>query len=58
MNIQQARTVFDQAAAEALRQGDADRASRLELAREYFTNPEFKKALESFVWSINSKVVK
>ncbi len=27
--------------------------SKMEVAREYFTNPEFKANLQQFVWNIN-----
>lgn len=30
---------------------DADRIARLELAREYFTNPDFRQALEDHTWN-------
>ena len=33
---------------------DADRVAGLELAREYFTNPEFRKALEQATWEANN----
>ena len=58
MNTQQARAVFTQAAASAAAKGDAEAVNRIELAREYFTNPDFRSAMERFVWSINSKVLK
>jgi hypothetical protein len=47
MTTQQAREIFNQAAASAT---DTDAIARIELAREYFTNPAFRKALEDFVW--------
>ena len=34
--------------------GHHDAASRLELAREYFLNSDFKKSLEQHVYEINA----
>jgi hypothetical protein len=42
--------VFDEAVA---RETDADKRANLELCREYFTNPEFRKALEGVIARIN-----
>jgi len=47
MNTEQAREHFNDAIA---RQTDPDRRARLELAREYFCNPEFRRALEDHLW--------
>ena len=47
MNNDQAREVFNQAIASTT---DADAIARIEVAREYFTNPEFRKSLEDLVW--------
>lgn len=33
---------------------DPDRKDELELCREYYTNPEFKKYLEDMVWKMNN----
>lgn len=52
MTTQQAREVFSQAAAAASAKGDADAVARIELAREYFTNPTFRKALADYVWEL------
>lgn len=38
------RDIFDSVIAE---QADADTVARLELCREYFTNPTFRNALEA-----------
>lgn len=46
----EARRIFDQAIAKL---DDPDAIARLELAREYFTNPAFKKWLEDTVWEAN-----
>lgn len=43
------REIFNQAAAKAT---DADQIARVEICREYFTNPEFRKALENRVWEM------
>ncbi len=32
----------------------ANRKAAQELAREYFTNPEFRRALEQYVWELNN----
>jgi hypothetical protein len=34
---------------------DAGQIARLEVAREYFCNPEFRAALEEHVWQINQR---
>jgi len=47
MTTNQAREIFNQAAANAT---DADAIARIELAREYFTNPTFRKALADHLW--------
>lgn len=50
MATAEAREIFNRAAAEAIAKGDADAAARIELAREYFTNPEFRSALAEHLW--------
>lgn len=47
MTNQAAREVFNQAIAATK---DADQVARIELAREYFTNPTFRKALADHLW--------
>ena len=47
MTTQQAREIFNQAIA---RTTNADAIARIELAREYFTSPTFRKALEDHLW--------
>lgn len=37
------------------RETDADRIADLEIAREYFTNPDFRTKLSDFVWKINQE---
>lgn len=50
MTNAEARQIFDTAAAN---EADADKRANIELCREYFTNPEFRKALEDMVATIN-----
>lgn len=50
MNNQEARRIFDQAIAN---ETDQDRIARVELLREYFTNPEFRAALLDHVAELN-----
>jgi hypothetical protein len=52
MTNEQAREVFNQVL--ATRAFDAD-ISKVELAREYFCNPTFRKALEDYVWEMNNR---
>lgn len=47
MTNEQAREVFNQAIRNTT---DADAIANIELAREYFTNPTFRKALEDHIW--------
>ena len=50
MNAEQAREIFNQ----ALVGKSPDGVARIEIVREYFTNPEFRSALEQMVWEINN----
>lgn len=50
MTIEQAREVFNQAAATATARGDVDAVARIELAREYFTNAAFRASLAGHLW--------
>ncbi len=52
MTTQQAKEIFNQAATEALAKGDADAVANIELCREYFTNPAFRRALEDHLWEM------
>lgn len=45
MTTEQAREVFNQVAAEQTARGDQDAVARTELLREWFCNPEFRKAM-------------
>jgi len=53
MNANEIRTGFNQMIEAAKAAGNADAVARMEIAREYFTNPEFKRNLEDFTWAIN-----
>lgn len=52
MTTEQAREVFTKAADAAAAKGDKDACARIEVAREYFTNPAFAQALRDYLWSI------
>ena len=51
MTTEQAREVFTKAADTAHAKGDKDAVAKIELAREYFTNPAFAKALADHLWA-------
>ena len=53
MTTQEARAIFTQAIEAAAAAGKD--TSSIEIAREYFTNPEFRTKLEDYTWQINSK---
>jgi hypothetical protein len=50
MTNQQAKEVFNQAIRNTT---DANAIAKIELAREFFTNASFRKALENHVWQLN-----
>ncbi len=52
MTNEQAREVFDKVAATHRAQGERDKAARVEICREYFTNPTFRKALAAHLWAL------
>ena len=52
MTTEQARQIFNTAINATQ---DADQIAKIELAREFFTNPDFRKALEDYTWQINQK---
>ena len=54
MTNNEIRTGFNQMIDAALAAGDHDTVARLEVAREYFTNPAFKAGLQESVWQINT----
>lgn len=47
MTTQAAREIFQAAIAKAV---DAEVVAKLELAREYFTNPAFRASMEQAMW--------
>ena len=47
-----ARRIFDDHAAQQRAAGDLDGAANTELLREYFTNADFRAALETEIWRI------
>jgi hypothetical protein len=47
MTTTEAREIFNQAIASTT---DADAIARIEIAREYFTNPDFRRALADHLW--------
>lgn len=52
-DIVEVRELFERERQRALSEGDRDRASKLDLLREYFTSPEARKQLEKFVFELN-----
>lgn len=50
MTTNQARAIFNKAIASTT---DADQIAKIELAREFFTNEAFRKAMSQKVWEIN-----
>jgi len=55
MTTAEARAHIDAWAAAHRAAGNHDRAAEIELAREYFTNPEFRAALAAHVWKLNQE---
>jgi hypothetical protein len=53
MTNEQAKQIFNQVIATVQ---DPDRVARMEICREYLTNPDFRKGLEQFVREINDRV--
>lgn len=45
-----AKVLFAEMIAAATAAGDKDSVARIELVREFTTNPEFRAALEQFCW--------
>lgn len=52
MTRSEIRAGFDQMVSAATAAGDADAAARLEIAREFFTNEAFKRALQDHTWEL------
>jgi hypothetical protein len=55
MSQTEIREGFNQMIAAASAAGDMDAVARMELAREFFTNTEFKVALQDHVWRLNQE---
>lgn len=53
MTNQEIRNGFNQMIAAAAAAGNQDAVAKFELAREYFTNQEFRAGLQDHVWAIN-----
>lgn len=53
MSNQEARAQFDAAIANTT---NPDQIAKLELAREYFTNPDFAQALADHLWNTRNEV--
>lgn len=51
------RKGFDQMIAAASAAEDRDAVARLEISREYYTSPGFRRALEQRIWDINQRRV-
>lgn len=50
----EALNVFDQCIQNAKEDGaDPERIAKLEVVREFFCNPKFRKDLSDFVWGMN-----
>lgn len=47
------RAEFNKVRDAAAAAGNVDAVARIELAREYFTNADFRKFVEDAVWQIN-----
>lgn len=47
------QSIFNVAIEKAKLANDPHKVARLELAREYVTNPDFASKLADYVWSIN-----
>jgi hypothetical protein len=50
MSNQEIRNGFNQMIKAAVAAGDHDAVARMEVAREYFSNPQFKAALQDHLW--------
>ncbi len=50
MSNQEIRNGFNQMIKAAVAAGDHDAVARMEVAREYFSNPQFKAALQDHIW--------
>ena len=50
-NNKEVRAMFNEVIS---KQVDPDKVANLELAREFFTNSEFRAKLQDYVWAINN----
>jgi len=55
MDNAELRAIIDKAVAARQAAGDEDAVARLEIAREYFTNPTFRRALEDYSFALTRK---
>lgn len=55
MTTTEIRQGFNQMIAAAAAQGNSEAAAKMELAREFFANKEFRTALEDHVFQINQR---
>lgn len=55
MTTEQARLIFNTVIAG---EPNAEEVAKLEVAREFFTNPDFRKKLEEFTWEQNNPKAK
>jgi hypothetical protein len=53
MSKNEIRTGFNQMIAAASAAGDHDAVARMEVAREYFTNENFKRGLQDHLWNMS-----
>jgi hypothetical protein len=51
MTKTQVKQIFNAAIA---KMRDPDQIAKAEIAREYFTNPDFRKTLQDYLWEINN----
>jgi hypothetical protein len=47
MNTSEVRAIFNQVIAT---ESNPDKVARLEIVREYFTNPDFRRKMEDYTW--------
>jgi hypothetical protein len=53
MSAEDIRNGFNQMIAAAAAAGDNEAVARMEITREYFTNPAFKSSVQEMTWRIN-----
>lgn len=51
MTTEQAHEIFNAAHVAAIARGDLEGAAKIEVSREYFTNAEFRKTLQDYLWN-------